>query len=112
LEVVSFASAPLRLLPFGLLVFALVCVPLRILSEDGLPRYRKLGDQLARVQVQNAQLERAIARRSREVTALRSDPEAVERIARDELGMVHEDELVFQFAPGPATFLTRAADLR
>ena len=108
----SGASALFRLLPFGLLVFAVVCVPLRILSEDGLPRYRKLSYQLTRVEAQNARLRKQIARRSREVEALRSDPNAVERIARDELGMVRDDEVVFQFAPRPASFLTNAPDLR
>jgi cell division protein FtsB len=94
------------LLPFGLLVFAVVCVPLRILSEEGLPRYRKLRTQLERVKVENAQLTKDITRLSRDVDALRNDPEAVERIARDELGMIREDEVLFQFAPSQATFLT------
>lgn len=99
-------------MPFGLLVFAVVCVPLRILSEDGLPRYRKLGDQLARVQTQNEQMRKLVARRSREVRALRTSPEAVEQIARDELGMVREDEVIFQFAPSQTTFLTNSGELR
>lgn len=94
--------------PFALLVFAVVSVPLRILSEEGLPRYRKLRSQLERVSADNAELTREIARLSREVDALRSDPEAVERIARDELGMIREDEVLFQFAPSSATFLTNA----
>jgi cell division protein FtsB len=109
---VSGASAVFRLLPFGLLVFAVVCVPLRILSEDGLPRYRKLGDQLARVQAQNEQMRKLIAKRSREVRALRTSPDAVEQIARDELGMVRDDEVIFQFAPSQATFLTNGSELR
>lgn len=95
-------------LPFGLLVFSIVCVPLRILSEEGLPRYRKLRAQLDRVRAENAQLTRDITRLSRDVDALRNDPEAVERIARDELGMIREDEVLFQFAPSQATFLTNA----
>lgn len=33
-----------------------------------------------------------------EITALRSDRRYIERIARTELGMVRDDELVFQFA--------------
>jgi cell division protein FtsB len=32
-----------------------------------------------------------------EVTQLKDDPAAVERIARDELGMVRKSEVVFQF---------------
>ncbi len=102
-----------RLLPFGLLVFAVVCVPLRILSEDGLPRYRKLREQLTRVEQENQHLSRQIAQRTREVEGLRSDPAAVERLARDELNMIREGEIVFQFAPATnAAFLTSAPDLR
>jgi cell division protein FtsB len=100
------------MLPFGLLVFAVVCVPLRILSEEGLPRYRKLRAQLERVKTDNAELTREISRLNVEVDALRQDPEAVERIARDELGMIREDEVLFQFAPSPTTFLTSTKPLR
>jgi cell division protein FtsB len=100
------------MLPFGLLVFAVVSVPLRILSEEGLPRYRKLSVQLERVKRENSALTGEIARLTREVDALRQDPEAVERIARDELGMIRKDEVLFQFAPSPTTFLTSTKPLR
>ncbi len=108
----SFGRFLTRLLPFGLLVFAVVCVPLRILSEDGLPRYRKLREKLTRVTAENVRLTGQIRLRSQQVEALRSDPEAVERLARDELGMVREGEIVFQFAPAGTTFLTRGRDFR
>jgi len=32
-----------------------------------------------------------------EITALRSDPNAIEKIAREELGMVKDGELVYRF---------------
>ncbi len=95
-----------KLLPFGLLVFALVAVPLRILSEEGLPRYRKLSVQLTRLKVDNQSLHKAIDRLSAEVRGLRSDPRAVERIARDELGLLREGEVLFQFAPSEGAYLT------
>ncbi len=97
------------LLPFGLLVFAVVSVPLRILSEEGLPRYRKLSAQLERTQQDNVALNKAIERLSRDVHALRSDPRAVERIARDELGLLREGEVLFQFAPSEGPHLTNTA---
>ncbi|HEX5659440.1 MAG TPA: septum formation initiator family protein [Polyangiales bacterium] len=87
------------LLPFGLLVYALFSVPVRILSEDGLPRYRQQRELLARITQDNAQLSAEIARLDRESRALLYDPEAVERVARDELGMVRDGELLFQFDP-------------
>lgn len=85
------------LLPFALLVVAIVAVPLRILDAQGLPRYRVLKDELREVEAENERLTRELAHLSREVEALRTDPSALERIARDELGMVRAGELVFQF---------------
>ena len=108
----SLGRAMAWLLPFGLLVFAVVSVPLRILSEEGLPRYRKLSDQLERVKHESRQLSREITDLTKAVDALRRDPEAVERIARDELGMIRADEVLFQFAPAHATFLTNALPQR
>lgn len=34
-----------------------------------------------------------------QIKQLQSDPEAVEKIARDELGMVRPDEIVYRFVP-------------
>jgi cell division protein FtsB len=87
------------LLPFGLLVYALFSVPVRILSEDGLPRYRQQRELLARIRQENAALVADIARLDRESRSLLYDPEAVERLARDELGMIRDDEVLFQFDP-------------
>jgi cell division protein FtsB len=100
------------LFSFGLLVFALVALPLRILSEEGLPRYRKLSTQLARTERESRELDRRIAKLRSEVSALTHEPAAVERIARDELGLLREGELLFQFPPEDATFLTTRAELR
>lgn len=85
------------LLPFALLVVAIVAVPLRILDEQGLPRYRALRTELAELEDQNERRSREVRDLAREVEALRNEPETIERIARDELGMVRADEIVFQF---------------
>lgn len=92
-----FGRAVAWMLPFGLLVLSIVSVPLAILDEQGLPRYRALKDELAEVQRVNERLRRDVEQLDREVNALRGDPEAIERIARDELGMIREDEILFQF---------------
>ncbi|MDD9935021.1 MAG: septum formation initiator family protein [Myxococcales bacterium] len=86
------------LLPFGLLVFAIIFVPLRILDAQGLPRYRALRAELHEVESENARMRRQLEDLSVRVARLRDDPEALERIARDELGMLRSGELVFQFA--------------
>ena len=91
------ARAVAWMLPFGLLVLSIVSVPLAILDEQGLPRYRALKSELADVRRVNERMRRDVEDLQREVAALRSDPEAIERIARDELGMVRDDEILFQF---------------
>ncbi|MGE0784867.1 MAG: septum formation initiator family protein [Sandaracinaceae bacterium] len=93
----TFARAVAWMLPFGLLVLSIVSVPLSILDEQGLPRYRALKDELAEVERVNERLRRDVDDLHREVDALRTDPDAIERIARDELGMVRDDEILFQF---------------
>lgn len=85
------------LLPFALLVCVVVVVPLRMLDEQGLPRYRALRAELNQVQKTNQQMRREVRDLQRTVRRLRTDPNAIERIARDELGMVRDGEILFQF---------------
>jgi hypothetical protein len=47
------------------------------------------------------QLEAANAALRKEIAALRSDRRTIEGIARKELGMVREDELIYQFPSRP-----------
>lgn len=93
------ARTPLTwLLPLGLLLFAIVFVPLRILEAEGLPRYRALRAELQQTRDTNARLRREVVELQHRVQRLRDDPESIERIARDEIGMLRRDELVFQFS--------------
>jgi len=91
------ASTAVWLLPFGLLVFTIVAVPLLILDHQGLPRYQALRSELDRVRINNERLQREVDVLRRHTTRLRDDPQAVERIARDELGLVQDGEIIFQF---------------
>jgi cell division protein FtsB len=79
------------------LLFAIVFVPLRILEDEGLPRYRALRSELHQTRAANARMQRELLELQQRVQRLRTEPEALERIARDELGMLRDDELVFQF---------------
>jgi cell division protein FtsB len=85
------------LLPLALLLFACVVVPLRILETEGLPRYRLLREELRKTEDGNARLRREVEALRQRVDSLRQDPSAIERLARDEIGMLRRDELVFQF---------------
>lgn len=92
-----FARAAVWLVPFSLLVMTLVAVPLHLLDDAGLPRYRALQQELGEVKHDNDRMRQKVRELQREVRALRTDPTEVERIARDELGMIRDDEIIFQF---------------
>lgn len=82
------------LLPFGLLVFATIAVPLHLLDEDGLPRYEALQRELRDTEEANRRLRRDVRRLARTVRRLETSYEAVEEIAREQLGLVHRGEWV------------------
>lgn len=88
-----------RFLPLTILVLAVVGAPVLIFSPTGLPRLRGLERELGEVDEENAELRREIDALRGKVQRLRDDPKAVERIARDHLGLVRQTEVVFQFAP-------------
>ncbi|MDQ3032877.1 MAG: septum formation initiator family protein [Myxococcota bacterium] len=85
------------LLPLSLLIGSIIAVPLLVTGDQGLPRYRALRDELAEVERINERTREEVRHLHIEARALRSDERAIERVARDELGMVRDGEIVFQF---------------
>jgi cell division protein FtsB len=91
----------LDILTKGLLVCLLVALVL-LLAQFYVPlfkqnqRYRELNLQLETA----IQKEEAAGRRmEREITALQTDPEAIERRAREQLGFGKPDEFIIRFDP-------------
>jgi cell division protein FtsB len=68
-----------------------------ILSPTGLPRLRALEGERHSVDRQVARISRQVRELREEVKRIKNDPAAVERVARDELGLVRQSELVYQF---------------
>ncbi|HKY35990.1 MAG TPA: septum formation initiator family protein [Polyangiaceae bacterium] len=91
----SFAQ---RVLPLAVLAVAIVSVPVLVLSPTGLPRLRNLEEERQRVSVEISRLGSQITALRAEVARIKTDPAAVERAARDELGLVRTTEVVFQFS--------------
>ena len=85
------------LLPLGLLLFAVIFVPVRILDAHGLPRYRALRAELEQTRERISRLRSEAQQLHEQVELLKTDPRAIERIARDELGMLRRDEILFDF---------------
>jgi cell division protein FtsB len=94
---VSPSSLVQRALPIAILALALVGAPVLIFEPQGLPRLRTLEKELGDVNAENAELRRDVGKLRAEVRDLRDDPRAVERIAREQLGLVRKSEVVFQF---------------
>lgn len=87
----------LRGLPLAVLTIAVIAVPVLVLQPQGLPRMRALEKELTDVQTENAELRRDVGKLRTEVKDLRENPTAVERIAREQLGLIRKSEVVFQF---------------
>jgi cell division protein FtsB len=96
-----------RLLPAAMLVIAAVGAPLLIFSGEGLPRLRALDSELSAVRKENDDERRQIGFLRKNVQKLKDEPATVERIARDELGLVRRNEVVFQFPQTPQSAPTR-----
>jgi cell division protein FtsB len=91
----SFAQ---RVLPLAVLAVAIVSVPVLVLSPSGLPRLRNLEAERERANEEISRLGSQITALRAEVARIKTDPAAVERAARDELGLVRTTEVVFQFS--------------
>lgn len=66
------------------------------LSPNGFRKAWHFGEELARLDAENASLAQENARLRREVTNLASSPAYLERVARDELGLVKPGEMLFR----------------
>ena len=86
-----------RLLPVGLLALALGSAPVMVFSREGLPRLKSVEKEMSEVERENLELRREIDGLRARVRTLREDPSSVERLARDDLGLIRQSEVVFQF---------------
>ncbi len=86
-----------RVLPLGILLAAVVSVPLMMFSPTGLRRLSSLEAERSRTEDEVRRLTHEIRRLRAEVERIKGDPAAVERVARDQLGLVRRTEVVYQF---------------
>jgi cell division protein FtsB len=86
-----------RILPLAVIATAAISVPAMALSRGGLQRLDALREERRRAEEDAARLSREIERLRAEVRRIKEDPSYVERAARDELGLVRQTEVVFQF---------------
>jgi cell division protein FtsB len=86
-----------QFLPASLLLLSATSVPLLIWSPTGLARLEALEQQRKGLQLEVQRLEREIDRLRIQAESVKTSPASIERVARDELGLVRQTELVMQF---------------
>jgi cell division protein FtsB len=82
-------------------MFALAYIPYHVYARSGLARTLELRRDLKALRARNAQLAAENERLAREAEALRSDSNAIERVARAELGWVRPGEILVDLTPPP-----------
>lgn len=86
-----------RRLPIVPVLLALLLLGFALFGDRGILRALQAGRQKAALQEEVRQLEAANTELRQEIESLRNDRRYLEAIARKELGMVKDDELVYQF---------------
>jgi cell division protein FtsB len=87
----------LRIVLAGALAVGLGYLPYRLSGPRGVVRALKLKDELARTVAENARLADENEQLLQRIERLKNDPRAIERVARDELGLVRPNDVIFSF---------------
>ncbi len=82
-----------------ILFFFLALGALTFLGEKGFLHLLRLEKELARIKETNAKMEEENQKLREEVRRLQREKRYIEEIARKELGMVKEGELIYLFDP-------------
>jgi cell division protein FtsB len=85
-------------LPVCLLLLAAIFVPMKVFDPRGLDRVKKLERELEDLEETNAKIRRENDAFQLQIKSFHSNPNYIEKIARDELGMVGSDEVIYQFS--------------
>ena len=91
-----------RLAAAAIVVFVLAFLPYQVYVRSGLRHTIGLRHDLTALRAHNQGLAAENERLAREAEALRTDPAAIERVARDELGWVRGGEVVVDLSPAEA----------
>lgn len=85
-----------RIVLAGLLAMGVGYLPYRIYGPNGITHCWHLERDLKKIQDQNEQLREENRAMLEEINSLKEDKSTVERVARDELGLVAPDDVIFQ----------------
>ncbi|MBP1697114.1 MAG: divIC [Deltaproteobacteria bacterium] len=80
-----------------IVISLLILGSLTFFGEKGIFNLLRLRKEVVRIKEKNSQLEGENQRLKEEIKRLQSDRRYIEEIARKELGMVKEGEIIYQF---------------
>ncbi|MCB9754039.1 MAG: septum formation initiator family protein [Myxococcales bacterium] len=83
----------------ALLGSAIAFLPQQLDHGARSPNLERVRDEQAQLERENAALRDDIAHLRSEIAALKHDPRELERIAREDLNLVHPAEVVFEVKP-------------
>ncbi len=83
---------------FAIILILLSCVALYMLLP-AYKDYKETREENRRLQVELAEREARSQELGREINALRSDPAALERVAREKFGWCRDNEKIYHFDP-------------
>jgi cell division protein FtsB len=89
--------SPVRIGLIASISLSMLLVGSALFGADGVGKHEKLKEELDSVRTLNDNLESENRRLRVEAKALRSNPEYIEAVIRDELGWVKKNEIVFIF---------------
>ncbi len=84
-----------RQVVWGAVAIALIFAIGSLSAEGGFRRYARLKRDLHSLEERNARISAENARLKREVQRVRTEPAAIERAARESLGLVRAGEVIF-----------------
>jgi len=68
-----------------------------LFGEMGLLKFIKMKQTYAQIRRENRALQEENEKLTRRIEMLKTDPDTIEQIARDRLGLVKEGELIYEF---------------
>ena len=84
-------------LPFIILISTAVYIPLKLNDDKGYKRVERINAELEMLKDQNRRIKKENDTIRGQIKAISSDPDFIENIARNEMGMIAKDDIIYQF---------------
>ena len=88
-----------RRLPIWFVILVVVMLGMTIFGDRGILHIWRANQQMVELESQILALEQVNTELRQEIDSLKNDLQSIESLARRELGMVRDDEQVYQFPP-------------